>query len=120
MTIRGRWIWDESRKDLVPAHEFIRPQMKRADFPAPSIMRDIQEYRSPIDGKPIGSRSTRREDLKANDCVEWEPGIGKKAGADKRTPGLYRNPKFAKKRGLPLSEQGMERKLREKEKTHGS
>lgn len=81
----------------------------RADFPAPYVVGDIPEYRSPIDGKLIGSRSTRREDLKANDCVAWEPGIGKKAGALERTPGLYRNPKFAAKRGLPLSEQGMER-----------
>jgi hypothetical protein len=82
---------------------------KRADFPTPSVMRDIAEYTSPIDGKPISSRSTRREDLKANDCVEWEPGIGKKAGADKRTPGLYKNAKFAKKHNLPLAEEAREK-----------
>lgn len=81
----------------------------RADFPAPYVVSDITEYRSPIDGRPIGSRSTRREDLRVNDCVAWEPGIGQKAGAKERTPGKYRNPNFAKKRGLPLSEQGMER-----------
>jgi hypothetical protein len=72
-------------------------------------MRDIEDYQSPIDGKHITSRSTRRDDLKKHDCVEWEPGIGQKAGAKERTPGLYRNPKFARKRGLPLSEQGRER-----------
>lgn len=46
---------------------------------APRIIRDIPEYRSPIDGKPITSRSQRRDDLVRNGCVEWEPGIGKKA-----------------------------------------
>ena len=81
----------------------------RADFPCPFVIGDIEEYRSPIDGKPIGSRSTRREDLKVNDCVAWEPGIGSKAGAKERTPGKYRNPNFAAKRGLPLSEQAIER-----------
>jgi len=40
---------------------------------APRLMRDIPEYRSPIDGKLITSRSQRREDLRANDCIEGEP-----------------------------------------------
>lgn len=78
----------------------------RSDLPTPMVWSDIEEYRSPIDGKPITSRSHRREDLKANDCIPWEPGIGSKAGADKRTIGKYRNPNFALKRGLPLSEEG--------------
>lgn len=65
-------------------------------------MRDIDDYLSPIDGKVITSRSHRREDLKANGCIPWEPGIGTKAGAKNRKPGLYRNPRFAMKRNLPL------------------
>lgn len=77
----------------------------RSDLATPQIMRDIEDYRSPIDGKLITSRSHRREDLKANGCIPWEPGIGTKAGAKDRTPGLYRNPRFAKKRNLPLSEE---------------
>jgi hypothetical protein len=80
---------------------------KRADFATPYVIGDIQDYLSPIDGKPITSRSHRREDLKANDCVPWEPGMGTNKSQQGRTPGLYRNPKFAAKRGLPLSEQGM-------------
>jgi hypothetical protein len=40
---------------------------------SPQLMRDIPEYRSPIDGKLITSRSQRREDLRANGCVEVDP-----------------------------------------------
>lgn len=83
--------------------------MTQADFATPMIWRDIPNYRSPIDGKWITSRSHRREDLKINNCVPWEPGMGAKSGASKRTPGKYRNPKFARKRGLPLSEEGHEK-----------
>lgn len=64
----------------------------------PQLMRDIPEYRSPIDGKPITSRSHRREDLKANGCVEYEPSLSP-------TKGKFRNPHFAAKRGIELSEE---------------
>lgn len=63
----------------------------------PNIVSDITEYLSPIDGTLIGSRSTRRYDLEKNDCVEMPP--------PKKRRG-YRNPTFAKKRGLPLNESG--------------
>ncbi len=75
---------------------------KRSHLCAPMVIRDIEPYRSPIDGKEISSRSARREDLKKNDCVPWEPGMGT---VFKRTPGEYKNPKFALKRGLPLREE---------------
>jgi hypothetical protein len=71
-----------------------------SDFPCPMYRPDIQEYHSPIDGKLITSRSHRREDLKANDCIEWEPGIGKRGGADKRTPGWSRKHQRPIKDGL--------------------
>ena len=41
----------------------------------PMIISDIPEYRSPIDGRPITSRSARRDDLKRNNCVEYEPSL---------------------------------------------
>jgi hypothetical protein len=69
---------------------------------APIVRSDIPEYRSPIDGTLISSRSTRREDLKKNGCVEWEPGMSKR-------PGGIGNPKFAAKHGLPLSEAAVHR-----------
>lgn len=61
----------------------------------PFVAADIPEYHSPIDGRLITSRSHRREDLKRNNCVEWEPGIGKKAE--------LKNPRLAKKYGIPLN-----------------
>jgi hypothetical protein len=35
----------------------------------PTVRSDIQDYRSPIDGKLITSRSHQRYDLEKNDCV---------------------------------------------------
>jgi hypothetical protein len=57
---------------------------------APFVLSDVPEYRSPINGKPITSRSHQREDLKRNDCVLAEP----------RKPRGFKNPNFARKRGL--------------------
>lgn len=71
-------------------HVFDR-YVKLADFDAPQICEcgavavrricpvfvsaDIQGYASPIDGRWVGSRAQRREDLRRNGCVEWEPGF---------------------------------------------
>jgi hypothetical protein len=46
---------------------------KRSHLAAPMVMRDIPEYRSPIDGRMITTRGARREDLKRNNCVEVDP-----------------------------------------------
>ena len=62
---------------------------------APRVQRDIAEYRSPIDGRPITTRSERREDLKRNGCVEVDP---------PKRPRGYRNANFAVKRGLRVRE----------------
>ena len=58
------------------------------------VVSDIADYRSPIDGRPVSSRSTRRDDLKRHGCVEAEP----------RKPRGYKNPKFAGPRGLAIQE----------------
>ena len=86
------------------SHAAERSREHRGAVPTPMVMREIAEYASPIDGRPITSRTERNEDCKRNDAIPWEPGIGTKAGAKDRTPGKYKNPKFAKKRGLPLHE----------------
>jgi hypothetical protein len=62
----------------------------------PMVRGDITEYRSPIDGRLITSRSQRREDLERHDCVEADPPPHRRG---------YRNPRFALKRGLPLREE---------------
>jgi hypothetical protein len=64
---------------------------------APMVMRDIPEYLSPIDGRPITSRSWRRYDLESNNCVEADPPKRPEKGA--RTRGL-KNKRFAKKHGV--------------------
>ena len=63
---------------------------------APMVVSDIPEYRSPIDGRPITSRSHRREDLKRNNCVEYEPSLFKDRG--------FKNKRFAEKHRLPMRE----------------
>ena len=67
----------------------------------PMVVGDIPEYRSPIDGRMITSRSERREDLKRNNCVE----AGDTAlSLTKGKRDAFRNPRFAKKHNLQLSE----------------
>lgn len=60
----------------------------------PQVMRDIPEYRSPIDGRPITSRSARREDLIRNGCVEVDP--------PKKGTRRFKNAAWAKKHGLGM------------------
>ncbi|TIL77011.1 MAG: hypothetical protein E5Y89_19870 [Mesorhizobium sp.] len=64
----------------------------------PNVISDIPDYASPIDGRMITSRSERRDDLKRNNCVEYEPSLSP-------TKGRFRNPDFCKKRGLQVSEE---------------
>lgn len=64
----------------------------------PMLIRDIPEYRSPIDGTLITSRSQRRDDLKKHGCVEYEPSLSPTGG--KRE---FKNERFAKKYGLPYA-----------------
>lgn len=65
---------------------------------APHVISDIPDYASPIDGRMITSRSERRDDLKRNNCVEFEPSLSP-------TKGKYRNADFCRKRGLSVSEE---------------
>lgn len=39
---------------------------------APAVHVDLPGYQSPIDGRWIEGRAARREDLKRNNCREWE------------------------------------------------
>lgn len=71
---------------------------KRDVVAMPMIISDIPDYISPIDGKLVSGRVQRREDLKRNNCVEWEPSMSP-------TKGKYKNEAFCKKRGLQVSEE---------------
>jgi hypothetical protein len=65
----------------------------------PQIIHDTPPYRSPIDGRPIGGRAARREDLKRNNCIEWDSSMSPTRGKAE-----FKNARFAKKHGLKLSE----------------
>jgi hypothetical protein len=67
----------------------------------PRVESDLEPYRSPVDGRLIGSRSEQRDDLARNGCVLAPPSKRKGKG--------YRNPDWAVKRGLPLSEEARDR-----------
>lgn len=46
---------------------------------APAVLPDIEDYTSPVDGKLVSGRKQRREDLKRNGCVEYDPGMKQEA-----------------------------------------
>lgn len=77
------------RRMIVPTREGIA---------APSVLSDIPEYRSPIDGRVITSRSARREDMLRNNCVDARD-------FPSPTGGKLRNKAFCAKRGLQVSEE---------------
>lgn len=51
---------------------------------APAFMVDFPAYQSPTSGKWISSRTQRREDLIASDCVEYEPSMKQEAERKKK------------------------------------
>jgi putative FmdB family regulatory protein len=61
--------------------EYDQPQMCDCGKVAPKLFKpvsihvDFPAYQSPASGKWITSRTQRREDLAATNCVEWEPGV---------------------------------------------
>lgn len=64
---RITYIQDPVTLELVPKDEYYA---NRAEINAPMVMADIKPYRSMIDGRMIESRSTHREHLRANGCIE--------------------------------------------------
>lgn len=42
----------------------------RSDLAAPMVIKDIEAYKSMIDGSMITSRSTHRDHLRAHSCIE--------------------------------------------------
>jgi putative FmdB family regulatory protein len=61
-------------RDAVRQCEACGANLQRV-FEAPAVKGDIAPYQSPVDGRWIDSSRARREDLKRNGCIEWEPGI---------------------------------------------
>lgn len=77
---------------------------KRMPIPArsgvvmPRVQSDIPEYLSPIDGRPITSRSHRREDMRRNGCIDYRD-------LQSPTGGKFKNKAFCQKRGFQVSEE---------------
>lgn len=72
-----------------PSTDEPMPLPERDGVVMPMIQSDIEPYKSPVDGRVIGSRSARRDDLARNNCVPYEP-MG-------NAPKGLTNPKFAAK-----------------------
>lgn len=90
----GQWVSKSTGEAMLTAEE------ANAPLKVPMIIPDIPEYRSPIDGRLIKSRSERRDDLKRNNCVEYEPSLSPTKGERK-----FRNPHFTEKRGLKVADE---------------
>ena len=48
---------------------------ERDKLETPLVMKPLEAYTSPIDGKVINSRQERKDDLAKHGCVEWEPSM---------------------------------------------
>lgn len=62
-------------------------------FPCPRAIPDIEPYLSPVDGRYVGGRRSKRDDLARHNCVDASE-------LPSPTDGKLRNRKFARKWGL--------------------
>ena len=90
----GRWVHFQTGEPMLTEDQ------RKAPLAVPMIISDIPEYASPIDGRMITTRSERRDDLKRNNCVEYEPSLSPTGGKLK-----LRNPKIAAKMGVQVAEE---------------
>lgn len=88
----GHWV------DKATGEPMLSEEQRNGPLALPTVISDIPEYQSPIDGRWITTRSERRDDLARNNCVPYEPSMSP-------TKGKIRNHEFAKKRGLTVSEE---------------
>lgn len=87
-----RYIWDSEAQDFVDPGQYYASKAaerdrSRSSLAVPYIQGDI-EYISPLTGKPVTSRSERREELKRNNCREADP--------SEFTP-KYQDPKYERR-----------------------
>lgn len=89
----ARYVWD-SQSFIFRDRKTGEPMQVKDDnaICMPMVRSDIPEYRSPIDGTLITSRSHRREDLARNGCVEMDP---------PKRPRGFKNKRFTKRHNLP-------------------
>lgn len=90
----GQWVSKSTGEALLTPEEATGP------LKVPMIVADIPAYQSPVDGRWITSRSERRDDLKRNNCVEYEPSLSPTKGERK-----FKNKHFTEKRGLQVADE---------------
>lgn len=82
-----RYRWDGEKLVEITSDEYRAPTVQ--------IMRDLPAYKSPLGDGWIEGRAARREHFKRTNTREVDPSEFK---------ATYRNPHFALKRGLPVSQ----------------
>lgn len=71
-----RYVFDGGRfVDRATGSPMLSEAERSGPICAPMVVSDIPEYRSPVDGRLISSRSARRDDLKKHGCVPYEPSL---------------------------------------------
>lgn len=101
--IRGRWIYDYEKGELVDADEYCRPNLKRSNLPAPGIIGDIMEpVQSMLDGRMYDSKSHLRRTYKRAGVLE--------VGNDPQRHKPFQRPK-PDKRGIKTSIEKAEAKV---------
>lgn len=94
-----RYVWrDGGFRERKTGEPLLTEDEKRGPLSVPMVTPVMPEYASPIDGRAIRTRHERREDLKRNNCVEYEPSLSP-------TKGKLKNKAFCAKRGLTVSEE---------------
>lgn len=89
------FVFDAERGIMVDkaTREPMNPEPVKGPFPLPRVIKDIEPYLSPVDGKYISGRKAKRDDLARTGCVDA-------AELKTATGGKFRNRKFAEKWGM--------------------
>ena len=95
--MRTTYIFRDGK--MINKDDYVPEPSKRGDFATPMLKAPFEPYTSPIDGRPVMNMAQRREDLKRNDCIEWEPGI--RQDVSKNTI-HKRNPEWSNKHNRPM------------------
>ena len=89
----GAWIDKQTGEPMqVPA---------RDGLCVPKVIHDIEPFVSPADGTYVSGRAAKRDNLKANNCVDANE-VPRTGMAPK---GQFRNKRFASKHNLPLADE---------------
>lgn len=67
--IRGTWVWDRTKRELVPKHLYREEPPKRSDLPCPMLISDTLDYvHNPANGQTYTSKSAYYKAVRAAGC----------------------------------------------------